>query len=241
MKYLTITMLFILTSCLGSGKSNNSNSDNSNNNSAPSSSRTAPAAPAAAKKWVQIERLARPGINEALVLDNDKLNAFNSIPPTFDLAVDNAAVLSVLQQAATALNLFDSLDGNDQFANDFSNKVVQGFLPDVMRINVAAPISVGMWAYNADAAVLTAPSDAAGGVILTGGRKIEDDVIDISLSYLVTANPGSPTVGSHGLTITDNVTYPGVPGNNAQGHKKLWKQSSYNGAAEFPFLAMPHK
>ena len=94
--------------------------------------------------------------------------------------------------------------------------------------------------HNADAAVITSPTDAAGGVILTGGRKIEDDVIDISLSYLGSANPGSPNVGSHGLPIVDNVSYEGVPGNPSQGHKKLWQQSSYNGSAQFPFLPMPY-
>ena len=148
MKSISLALLLTLVSCFGSDSGNSGN----NPNSSGTQLQRALLAPynkpccSSSKKWVQIERLGRPGINEALVLDNDKLIAFNSIPPTFDLAVDNPTVLSVLQQAATALNLFDSLDGADQFANDFSNKVVQGFLPDVMRIDVNAPITVGKWA-----------------------------------------------------------------------------------------------
>src|SRR5262245_22702821 len=60
--------------------------------------------------YVQIERLARPGINEALVVSNANLIAFNSIPPTLDLATDNPAVLAVLKEAAGTLGVVDSLD-----------------------------------------------------------------------------------------------------------------------------------
>ena len=56
---------------------------------------------------------------------------------------------------------------------------MKGFLPDVMRIDSAVNIPVGTYAYNGNAVALTSPQAVAGAVILTGGRKIEDDVADI--------------------------------------------------------------
>ena len=179
--------------------------------------------------YVQIERLARPAVNEGLVLSNDKLIAFNSIPPTLDLATDNPAVLAVLQEASAALDLVDSLEGADTFGDGFDSQVVAGFLPDVMRIDVSKSFGVADSAYNGDFVVVEG-TDAA---MLTGGRKLMDDVVDITLSYLVA---GDPT----GEAVKDNVSYQGYPGNAAQGHKMLHGQTSYNGPAQFPFLAAPY-
>lgn len=179
--------------------------------------------------YMQIERLGRPAVNEGLLFSNDKLNAFNSIPPTLDLATDNATVLSVLQEASAALDLVDSLEGANTFGDGFESQVVAGFLPDVMRIDTAKDIPVGTAAYNGDF-VLVEGTQAA---MLTGGRKIEDDVADITLSYLVAGDPS-------GNTVKDNVSYQGANGNVAQGHKMLNGQSAYNGAATFPFLAAPY-
>jgi hypothetical protein len=178
--------------------------------------------------YTQIERLGRPAVNEGLLVANDKLQAFNSIPPTLDLATDNPAVLAVLQDASAALDLFDRLEGVENFADGFNSQVVAGFLPDVMRIDTTKSIPPGTAAYNGDF-VVVAGTNAA---ILTGGRKIEDDVVDITLSYLVA---GDPT----GQTIKDNVTFPGVTGNIAQGHARLNGQGVYGGPATFPFLAVP--
>ena len=77
--------------------------------------------------YAQIERLARPAVNEGLIITNSKLLAFNSIPPTFDLKTDNTAVLEVLQEAATALGVVDALDGKLDFAAGFDSAVVGGF------------------------------------------------------------------------------------------------------------------
>lgn len=166
-------------------------------------------------QYMQIERLARPAVNEGLVLSNDKLNAFNSIPPTLDLATDNPAVLSVLQEASAALDLVDSLDGANNFGDGFNSEVVAGFLPDVMRIDTSKAIPPGTPGYNGDF-VLVEGTKAA---MLTGGRKIEDDVIDITLSYLVSADPT-------GATIKDNVGYQATTGNPATGHKMLFGQTA---------------
>ncbi len=190
-------------------------------------------------EFKQIERLARPAINEGLVRGNDNLNAFNSIPPTLDLATGNSAVLAVLVDASASLDLFDIIDGTDDHGDGFASEVVAGFLPDVLRIDTLASIPPGTAAYNGAFVV-----NDSGAPMLTGGRKIEDDVGDITLSYLVA---GDVTALS-GRAISDNTFYGGSAGNSAQGHKPLHGQTvpaapdtiTPGGAATFPFLAAPH-
>ncbi len=168
----------------------------------------------------QVDRLARPAINEGLILDNDLLNLFNTVPPTVD-TTDAAA--PILAQAASVLDAFDAVDGKEDIT---VTEVVTGFLPDVMRIDTRLNIPVGKTAYNA------AFSGDKG--ILIGGRKIEDDVIDITLSLLVAKDPT-------GKAVKDNVSYWGVPGNRAQtGHQPLHGQRRARGPAQFPFLATPN-
>jgi hypothetical protein len=168
----------------------------------------------------QVERLARPAINEGLVVSNDFLNAFNSIPPSADLS---PAAAPVLTEAAKSLDAFDMIDGKEDLT---AANVVTAFIPDVMRLDTRVDIPLGTTAYNADL------SGSNG--ILTGGRKIEDDVIDITLSFLVGKDPS-------GNSVKDNVSYAGVAGNAAQlGHRLLTGQSSRLGAAQFPFLAVPN-
>lgn len=169
--------------------------------------------------YVQIERLARPAINEGLIVTNDYLNAFNAIPPSADLSPDAAAVVG---EAVATLDAIDLLEGN----NNVDPLVIAGaFLPDVMRIDTAIAVAVSSGSYAA----------ATGGSlgILTGGRKLEDDVIDITYNVLVGTPQG---------TLGDGVRYQGYPGvNPAQpGHKMLHGAATYNGAADFPFLATPN-
>ncbi len=166
----------------------------------------------------QIERLARPAINEGLIITNAFLNAFNMIPPSADFS-DMAA--PVREEAVKVLNAFDMIDGVESIT---AGAVVTAFLPDVMRLDTRANIPVGTVAYNADL------SGDKG--MLTGGRKLEDDVIDITLSLLVA---GDPT----GAAVKDNVSYAGTPGNPNQGHKLLHGQSMRLGPAEFPFVSRP--
>ena len=174
--------------------------------------------------YVQIERLGRPAINEALITTNAYLNAFNSIPPSADLSPDASVVVS---EAVGTLNAIDLLDGDD----DVDPNVIAGaFLPDVMRIDTALAISTSSQSFAA----------ATGGSlgILTGGRKIEDDVIDVYYTVLTGSLTGSSILGP----IGDNVRYQGYPGLNAgqPGHKLLHGASGYNSAATFPFLADPN-
>ena len=103
---------------------------------------------------------------------------------------------------------------------------VGAFIPDVMRIDTRLSIPPGVTAYNA------ATSGSLG--ILTGGRKLEDDAIDITLSFLVAGD-------ATGNTVKDNVSYAGVAGNpNQPGHQLLNGQTSRLGAATFPFVTTPN-
>jgi Domain of unknown function (DUF4331) len=148
-------------------------------------------------KFQQFERLGRPGINEGLIVTNDFLNAFNSIPPTADLSPAAAPVGAEAKKTLKAL-------GND---NQRTNALLGAFLPDVMRIDTNIPSGYGN-------ALNTKGSPIA-------GRKLADDVIDITLGVL-----------TNQAVKTDNVSYEGTPGNPSQGHKPLEQQ--------FPYLALPN-
>ena len=151
--------------------------------------------PDADGNYVQVERLARPGINEGLVLTNDFLNALNSVGPDFE-----AAALAGQQPAADiaapivgeAKNTLLALGNSEERAD----ALLGAFLPDVMRIDTSGPSG-----YANDL-------NAAGSPVR--GRLLKDDVIDITLSVL-----------SNGAITTDNVSYEGTPGNPAQGHQPL--------------------
>jgi hypothetical protein len=187
--------------------------------------------------YVQIERLARPAVNEGLLFTNDFLNAFNSIPPTLDLATDNPAVLAVLTEASAALDLVDTLNGRDDFKEDFAHQVVAGFLPDVMRIDTSVVPGVNSIGYVSDFVLVGDEANKA--IMLTGGRKIKDDVADITLTYLVGGfTDVAAVLGGAPFSIQDGVSYAGAPGNPAQGHRPLHRETA-SGSAVFPFLATP--
>jgi hypothetical protein len=153
-------------------------------------------------KFKQFERLGRPGVNEGLIYTNDFLNAFNSIPPNQDLSPAAAPVVAEAVKTLKAL-------GND----DTRIGVIAGaFLPDVMRIDTTQPSNYS-------------PSIPASCLNIKGspicGRKLKDDVIDLTLKVL-----------TNGAVTTDNVSYVGTPGNPAQGHSPL--------VGSFPYLALPN-
>jgi hypothetical protein len=191
--------------------------------------------------YLQIERLARPAINEGLVITNDYLNAFNSIAPSQDLS---PAAAPVLNEAGTVLTKVHNYGVSAGLTPPAVSDVVAGFLPDVMRIDTRNRIAIGQWAYNGDA---VGADGVASQAMLTSGRKLEDDVMDITLSYLIAGNPACGP--GQKCTIPDGVTYSGGtdcahagqgvnPSN--PGHKCLYGQTTRNGAAMFPFLASPN-
>jgi Domain of unknown function (DUF4331) len=155
----------------------------------------------AAGKFVQVERLARPAINEGLVVTNDFLNALNSVGPDFE-----AAALAGQQPAATIAGpivgevkkTLLAVGNSDARAN----ALIGAFLPDVMRIDTTGPSG-----YANDLNAKGSP---------VRGRLLKDDVVDITLSVV-----------TNGAITTDNVTYEGAPGNPSQGHNPLVSSFPY--------------
>jgi hypothetical protein len=162
--------------------------------------------------YVQIERLARPAINEGLVITNDYLNAFNSIPPTSDLS---SAASAVLAEATAVLDVVTGLVGG----GPTSAQVASQFLPDVMRIDTAnANASVGAGTTDANVGYISCVNGTGSGPLLCGGRKPQDDVIDITLNYIASGVPTQP------YTISDGISY-------STAHSAL--------PTAFPYLAVP--
>lgn len=137
-------------------------------------------------KYNQVERLARPGINEGLILTNNFLNAFNSIPPSADLSAAAAPVRAEAKASLLAL-------GN---SSQRADALLAALLPDVMRIDTTIP-SGYVSAVNAKGAPI-------------GGRLLKDDVIDQTLSILTNnqiktdnvsyqGTPGNPSQGHQPL------------------------------------------
>jgi hypothetical protein len=111
-------------------------------------------------QYNQVERLGRPGINEGLVITNDFLNAFNSIPPSQDLSNAAAPVRAEAKKSLLALG------NSDQRAN----VLLGAFLPDVMRIDTTIK-SGYVNAVNGKGSPIA-------------GRLLLDDTIDQTLSVL---------------------------------------------------------
>ncbi len=202
----------------------------------------------AAIEYRQIERLARPGINEAFVLSSKKHAAFNSIAPSLDLA-DDPTVQSVRDDAVAVIGAITNYGRTNGLPAPTVGNVAGGFLPDVMRINTAnnfSPSNVnssatnsfpGAYASDFTGAAPTSPDvDRANPLRLTGGRMITDDVIDVTYTYLIAGLAAQ---------IVDGVSYCGQ---NAvsQGHHPLtgWSTTypctDVRQAATFPFLAAPN-
>lgn len=153
------------------------------------------------KSFNQVERLARPAVNEGLVVTNDFLNTLNEVTPAFEAAAlagqqpaagAAAPVVGEVQKTLMAL-------GNDE---ERTGALIGAFLPDVMRIDTTAPSGYGN-ALNAKGSPVR-------------GRMLTDDVIDITLSVL-----------TDGAITSDNVSYEGTPGNPSQGHDPLISDFPY--------------
>jgi Domain of unknown function (DUF4331) len=124
-------------------------------------------------QYNQVERLARPAVNEGLIVTNGFLNAFNSIPPSQDLSAAAAPV------RAEAIKTLLALGNSDARATALAG----AFLPDVMRIDTAQK-SGYLNAVNAKGAPIT-------------GRLLLDDTVDQTLTVL-TGQPGADNVSYNG-------------------------------------------
>lgn len=190
-----------------------------------------PIAPAQAQggsTHTQVEFLARPGIGEAFLFTNSNLNTYNAVTPAFvntavtvPTSAEAAAAGPVLTEAQTVIGLLVDINAGGL---DTAG-VVRGFLPDVMRIDTSRNLTVADVAYASAQSPLNANGSPA------GGRKLLDDVIDITLATL-----------TEGTVTMDNVPYyrptAGAGSTNLNiGHQNLNGQTVPNGPATFPFLA----
>lgn len=184
-------------------------------------------APPMGTSWVQVERLGRPAINEGLFVTNDYLNAVNSIRPDQDAS---ALVGGVATEAVGTLQALGQIGTANGATPPSPGDVVAALIPDVLRIDTTIASPVGTAAYaNGAVAVGTAVRPIA-------GRKIEDDVIDITYQVLTGVGGLGDGVPYYRPTAGAGSANPAI------GHNKLHGQASIgaNQSATFPFLADPN-
>ncbi|MBA2542044.1 MAG: DUF4331 family protein [Deltaproteobacteria bacterium] len=174
----------------------------------------------------QVEHLARPGINEALLITDGFLEGYNATAPSFT-GVPTDVLNAVVAEAKTVLKaiylgsclvsgtlgltegaggtalkpgLVPCADvGNDIFSDGdaltgtvlettsaaqaqvYADRMFAQFVPDVMRINTAT---------NNYLTPCGTPTDAL--PLLCGGRRVDDDVIDVTYNYLIGGLAGTP-------------------------------------------------
>lgn len=191
--------------------------------------------------FTQVERLARPAINEGLIRQDvperaQLLRTWNSVPPSVDTA-DIAAAAEIRNEAVTVLSAIQSQvqivlgydnspgkplrDTNAQ--NTRVGQIASVFLPDVMRIDTTGPSGYAMGITD-----LAAPRPFR-------GRRIDDDVIDITLAVLVPGgalDPLDPGQSFIDQVETDNVEYTDLDDDMMRIHDDL--------PTTFPYLAAPN-
>jgi Domain of unknown function (DUF4331) len=175
--------------------------------------------------YAQVEHLARPGINEALIITTDFLNAYNATAPTF-AGVPESALNQVVAEAKTVLKALYL--GACLLNGALGLSPAAGVKPAGITCHVTGP---AIWTENSLAGVeLTAASKMAAqayadkvfaqfipdvmridtGVdsfyqtlcgdgttvpLLCGGRFLNDDTIDITYDYLLNG-AATPTSGA---------------------------------------------
>lgn len=195
--------------------------------------------------WVQVDHLARPGIAEALLLSNGYLAGYNATAPSFagvpsdtlDLVVGEAkTVLKAVYLGVCLINgnvpgltattglkpagmeceeigaaMFSDGAGTvleptvAAAAQAYADVVFGQFEPDVMRIDTGA-----------DSGYLTLCGAGEGAPLLCGGRRLTDDSIDITYSYLL--NGAASHLGvlpaQFNALVSDGVQYDSGAGNS---------------------------
>lgn len=222
----------------GCGSSSNVNTANNNNNN--NNGNLNPAGAQTNGAFIQVEQLARPVINEGLIVDNALLNAYNSVSPAFvrtaldvPAGPEAAAAAPIVTDATTTLTAlltagggvggtpFSGLNGGTgPTAGDFLGV----FLPDTMRINTTLTRAPGVASFG---------SSTNANLVLDSGRKIDDDVMDVVTTVL-----------TNNAMVIDNVPYARPAGNMnaAIGHSTLNGQAPSAtvpnpNTATFPYLA----
>ena len=173
----------------------------------------------------QIERLARPAINEGLVRGNDNLNAFNAVPPTADLTPVAAAVIadaSVTLQALYAGACFINGALTVAYGGGAPQLKPAGLTCQATGLNVLNANRIGLNSAFTTAATTyvnavaglflpdvmrvdtTAASGygtlcnagASGSPGLCGGRTLTDPVMDITFAFLLNGELAPSAVSS---------------------------------------------
>jgi len=239
------------------------------------------------KVFSQIEHLARPGINEALLLSDGFLAGYNATAPSFT-GVPSDVLNQVVAEAKTVLKavylgscltsgvlgltagangsalkpgLVPCVEvGGDIFTNGnpltgttlttatqtqaqvYADRMFAQFVPDVMRVDTSAASNY-----------LTPCGDpTASKPLLCGGRRLDDDVIDVTYNYLIGGLAGTPggitndVPGQVRALTSDGVAYSttsnagagnnkngltnGVAGNGNQGHPAITDAFPYSAA-----------
>jgi hypothetical protein len=220
--------------------------------------------------YTQIERLARPAVNEGLILSNANLNLFNAVPPSIDLSdaaagVRTEAIGTLTAVANLGIQVFNALTGGNLLSDaNFAQGATTAagvatihalqFVPDVMRISVAdadtsnpGDPDVGGTTGDGRVGYLKCLNTTTGlgpnptGPLLCGGRKIRDNVVGITLNYLA--------LGATYVTQTFQ-GYSGGGGYAAAGSNYLvWDGYKYStthtgaqawGGTGFPYLPPPY-
>ncbi len=167
------------------------------------------------KTWVQVEHLARPGINEALLITNDFLNGYNATAPSFK-GVDPATLDKVVGEAKTVLKalylgtcLLDGALGlTPQTGLHPAGIQCHAVGPALWTENTLAGVTLTQESQTAAQAYadkvfgqfepdvmrvdtsgpsnyLTLCGDANSAPLLCGGRFLNNDVIDVTYDYLL--------------------------------------------------------
>lgn len=187
----------------------------------------------------QVEMVARPGINEALLISQDFLNAYNATAPTFEgvpasalnaVVAEAKTVLKALYLGACLLNgvipgltaatgvkpagmtchaiggaLFEGgnpltgtvLTAASRTASQaYADAVFGLFIPDVMRIDTAVT-----------SAYLTPCGAGTGAPLLCGGRKLNEDTIDITYFFLLDGADATHTAPQFKALTSDGVNF----------------------------------
>jgi hypothetical protein len=163
-------------------------------------------------RWVQVNRMGNPLLNEVLIALKDK-DSYNRTSPKSD-----ASRFATYAENPEVAGLINTVFGTN-FATTGRADLRAVYIPDVLRVNLATdPVRLpGQAGYSRLGFI---GSDTTSGVSSgwPNGRRIGDDVIDIAL----TAVASGPTYAA--ITVVgDNVAANDVPYNQV-----------------FPYLATPH-
>ena len=167
-------------------------------------------------EFVQVDRVGRPLVPEALIVSAERLAAFNGKTPAEDAA---PAAEDIRTEAGETLRAL----GNSA---PRTADILDVYFPDVVRIDTRLPTPLGREAFTNQLRL----SGLSNVPVPVAGRRIEDDVADFMIELFT------------GRTLrTDNVFFTGVRGNNAQPSIPLLLEQRFpGGPAQFPFLPAPH-